>query len=128
MIVVCGGFLGGFAGLSGPLPLIWLQLRGGAHDGQRATYQPFNLIVLTLASIGRALSWQITMRVLWVALLCLPATLVGAWIGAPVYVGVSAQTFQRVVLFLLLMSGFILLVRAPPQRATAPDTSFCHVR
>ena len=41
-----GGVLGGFAGLSGPLPLIWLQLRGGPSDRQRATYQPFNLVVL----------------------------------------------------------------------------------
>jgi uncharacterized membrane protein YfcA len=30
IIGIGGGFLGGFAGLSGPLPLIWLQLRGGA--------------------------------------------------------------------------------------------------
>ena len=93
-----GGFLGGFAGLSGPLPLIWLQLRGGESDRQRATYQPFNLIVLTLASIGMAITGQITMQGLWIALVCLPATLLGAWIGARVYVGVSAQAFQRVVL------------------------------
>jgi len=28
--------------------------------------------------------------VLWIALLCLPPTLIGAWIGARVYVGVSS--------------------------------------
>jgi len=106
-----GGFLGGFAGLSGPLPLIWLRLRGGEVDRQRAIYQPFNLIVLTFASIGMAVSGQITMPVLRIALQCLPATLIGAWIGARVYVGVSAQTFQRVVLFLLLVSGCILVVQ-----------------
>jgi drug/metabolite transporter (DMT)-like permease len=39
------------------------------------------------------------------------AALLGAWIGAHVYVGLSAQTFQRVVLGLLLASGCILLVR-----------------
>src|SRR5262245_57014761 len=49
MVGVGGGFLGGFAGLSGPLPLIWLQLRGGESDRQRAIYQPFNVIVLALA-------------------------------------------------------------------------------
>jgi uncharacterized membrane protein YfcA len=108
-IGVGGGLLGGFAGLSGPLPLIWLQLRGGSSDGQRAVYQPFNLIVLTLASIAMAVSGQITAEVLWIALCCLPATLAGAWIGARVYVGVSAQTFQRVVLSLLLVSGLILI-------------------
>jgi len=104
-----GGFLGGFAGLSGPLPLIWLQLRGGPSAGQRATYQPFNLIILALASLVMAISGQITTTVLWAALLCLPVTLVSAWIGARAYVGVSAATFQRIVLTLLLLSGLILI-------------------
>jgi uncharacterized protein len=107
-----GGFLGGFAGLSGPLPLIWLQLRGGAPDAQRATYQPFNLIVLALAGIGMSVSGQVTQPVLWMALLCLPATLIGAWLGARIYVGVSPQAFQRVILSLLFLSGCILIVQA----------------
>jgi len=112
IIGVGGGFLGGFAGLSGPLPLIWLQLRCGESDRQRAAYQPFNLIVLALASIVMAVSGQITSRVLWITFVCLPVTLVGAWIGARVYVGVSAQMFQRVVLCLLLASGCILIGQA----------------
>lgn len=112
IVGVGGGFLGGFAGLSGPLPLIWLQLRGGESDRQRATYQPFNLIVLTLASLGMAVGGQITPRILWIAGMSLPATLMGAWIGARVYRGVSAQTFQRVVLCLLLVSGCILIAQA----------------
>ena len=101
IVGVGGGFLGGFAGLSGPLPLIWLQLRGGESDRQRATYQPFNLVVLTLASAGMGLSGQITSDVLWIAIVCLPATLAGAWFGARAYAIVSPQTFQRVVLGLL---------------------------
>jgi uncharacterized protein len=112
MIGMGGGFLGGFAGLSGPLPLIWLQLRGGGSDAQRATYQPFNAVVLTLASLGMSISGQITPRLLWIAFLCLPPTLLGAWLGARAYVGVSAQTFQRVVLCLLLVSGCILIGQA----------------
>jgi len=112
VIGVACGFLGGFAGLSGPLPLIWLQLRGGKPDSQRAIYQPFNLIVLTFASFGMAVTGQVTVPTLWISFLCLPATLAGAWIGARVYVGVSAQTFHRVVVFLLLTSGGILLGQA----------------
>jgi len=106
-----GGFLGGFAGLSGPLPLIWLQLRGGDSNRQRAIYQPFNLIVLALAAGGMAISGQITPDVLWIALLCLPATLIGASIGARIYARVSARTFRRVVLGLLLVSGLILIAQ-----------------
>jgi len=104
-----GGVLGGFAGLSGPLPLIWLQLRGGPSDAQRATYQPFNLVVLALASIGMALSGQVTRDVLVLAFICFPATLIGALLGARAYARVSPQTFQRVVLVMLLVSGCVLL-------------------
>lgn len=112
VVGVGGGFLGGFAGLSAPLPVMWLQLRGGSTDSQRAIYQPFNLIVLTLASAGMAAGGQITVPVLWIALFSLPATLGGAWIGARLYGAVSPRTFQRLVLLLLLGSGAILVAQA----------------
>jgi uncharacterized membrane protein YfcA len=112
VVGVGGGFLGGFAGLSAPLPLIWLRLRGGETDSQRAIYQPFNLIVLSLASIGMAIGGQVTADVWWISLMCLPATLAGAWIGGRVYGRVSTQTFQRLVLCLLLGSGGILVAQA----------------
>ncbi|HRY08125.1 MAG TPA: sulfite exporter TauE/SafE family protein, partial [Hyphomicrobiaceae bacterium] len=96
----------------GPLPLIWLQLRGGQSAEQRAIYQPFNMIVLMLASIGMGLSGQITTNVVSIAMFCLPMTLIGAWIGARTYALVSPRTFQRVVLCLLLISGCILIMQA----------------
>lgn len=108
---IAGGFLGGFAGLSGPLPLIWLQMRGGPSLRQRATYQPFNLIVLALASLGMTISGALDARVLAVAMLCLPVTLAGAWLGAHAYTGVNEATFRRVVLLLLLGSGTILVAQ-----------------
>jgi len=112
VIGIGGGFLGGFAGLSAPLPVMWLQLRGGSTDSQRAIYQPFNLIVLSLASAGMAVGGQITAPVLWVTLFSLPATLAGAWIGGRLYGAVSARTFQRLLLLLLLGSGAILVAQA----------------
>ena len=89
-----GGILGGFAGLSGPLPLIWLQLRGGPSLEQRAVYQPFNLIVLALAAAGMAV----------------PGTVVGAFLGARLYRHASEATFRKVVLTLLLASGALLVL------------------
>ena len=109
-----GGFLGGFAGLSGPLPLIWLQLtdHNATADAHRAIYQPFNLVILTLAGIGMAVAGQITADVLLIAALCLPATLLGSWIGARLYKRISANRFRHLVLALLLLSGTILIVQA----------------
>lgn len=108
---IAGGFLGGFAGLSGALPLVWLQMRGGPVARQRATYQPFNLIVLSLASLGMALSGALDARVLTIAALCLPVTLAGALLGARIYTGVSEASFRRIVLVLLLGSGAILVAQ-----------------
>ena len=104
-----GGILGGFAGLSGVLPLVWLQLRGGGSSEQRAVYQPFNLIVLGLAGAGMIVSGQADRQVAMIAGLSLPATLAGAWIGVRTYRGVSEEAFRRVVVFLLLGSGLILI-------------------
>ena len=111
-IGIAGGFLGGFAGLSGVVPLVWLQMRGGPSTRQRATYQPFNLIVLALAGVGMTMSGTLDTRVLTVAALCLPVTLAGAWFGARVYTGVSETTFWRIVLVLLLGSGIILVAQS----------------
>jgi uncharacterized membrane protein YfcA len=59
-----------------------------------------------------AINGQMGTAVLWIALLCLPPTLVGAWIGARLYGRVSPQISQRVVLCLLLVSGCILIAQA----------------
>ena len=107
-----GGFLGGFAGLSGPLPLIWLQLQGGSGAEQRAIYQPFNLLVLILASVGMAVGGQVDALTVKVAVLCLPGTVAGAWVGARAYRKVSDRLFKQVVLGLLMLSGAILVVQS----------------
>lgn len=106
-----GGVLGGFAGLSGPLPIIWLQLRGGAAADQRAIFQPFNLIVLTVAGAGMALAGLIDGTVLVYAVIATPLTILGSWVGARVYLNVSEKVFRRVVLVLLMLSGFALVAR-----------------
>ena len=42
---------------------------------------------------------------IWLALLALPGTIVGTWLGARVYHALSDQNFRDVVLALLFMSG-----------------------
>ncbi len=106
------GVLGGFAGLSGALPLVWLQMRGGPSAGQRAVYQPFNLVVLGLAAAGMAVSGALDARVLTLAGLCLPVTLGAAWLGTRAYAFVGETGFRRAVLVLLLVSGTALIAQA----------------
>jgi uncharacterized membrane protein YfcA len=110
-IGLAGGFLGGFAGLSGVLPLLWLQLQGGTSAGQRATYQPFNLIVLAIAGIAMAIGGHVTEDVLIVTAAAVPATLLGAMAGVRAYARASEAAFKRLVLVLLLASGTGLVLQ-----------------
>lgn len=110
VVGTCGGFLGGFAGLSAPAPVVWLRLRGGPTDAQRAIYQPFNLLVLTGAAIAMGIDGQIDRDTLIVTGLCLPATIIGSWLGMHCYWKVNQGTFRRVVLGLLFLAGLTLLI------------------
>jgi uncharacterized membrane protein YfcA len=102
---LAGGFLGGFAGVSGPLPTIWSGLRGWPKDEQRGVFQPFNLVILTLATLGHGLEGRFTPLEPMVLLATLAVAAAGAWIGVQVYRRVSDFGFRRAVLTLLLIAG-----------------------
>ena len=100
-----GGILGGLAGLSGPLPILWASLRRWGKDERRGVFQTFNWTVLATALCLQAISGLVGMHVLWLALLAFPGTILGAWLGARVYHAMSEQNFGTVVLGLLFLSG-----------------------
>lgn len=104
-----GGALGGVAGLSGPLPTIWCGLRGWSADTQRGVYQPFNLAILGLVLCVYATQGVLTRQVWSYALVCLPATFLGAFLGIRLYGRVNDRQFRLVVLWLLLGSGVVLM-------------------
>ncbi len=109
-----GGVLGGFAGLSGPLPTIWCSLKGWSKDEQRSVFQGFNLSVLSLALASQALGGVVTREVLLLGLVCLPATSLGAWLAQRTYGRIDDRQFRRLVLWLLLASGATLTVSNLP--------------
>jgi len=111
VIGLISGALGGFAGISGALPLVWLQMRGGSSAAQRAVYQPFNLVILGLAAAGMAVAGQVDGPVLTLLALCLPITLISAWIGVHSYGRMSEAAFRRIVMVLLLTSGLSLILQ-----------------
>jgi uncharacterized protein len=100
-----GGILGGLAGLSGPLPILWASVRGWGKDERRGIFQIFNWTVLAAALCLQVASGLVDREVIWLALLALPGTIVGTWLGARVYHALSDQNFRDVVLALLFMSG-----------------------
>jgi uncharacterized protein len=103
-----GGALGGLAGLSGPLPTIWCGLRGWTADAQRAVYQPFNLIILAIVLCTYIAQGTMTVEIWKLALMCAPATILGAFLGIRTYGRVNDRQFRTLVLWLLLASGIVL--------------------
>jgi uncharacterized protein len=104
-----GGILGGLAGLSGPLPILWASVRGWGKDERRGIFQTFNWTVLFVALCLQTVAGQVGSEVLWFAALALPGTLIGAWLGARLYHALDDRNFRDVVLGLLFLSGAVLL-------------------
>ena len=70
-----GGALGAMAGLSGALLSMWLAMRPWPKTVQRAILQPYNMVVLMLATMMLAPDGGFTMPVLVNLALTLPASL-----------------------------------------------------
>lgn len=110
LVGIGGGILGGFAAIPGPLTTVWCGLRGWTKDEQRAVYQPFNQTIILLAFAGYATQGIITAELGLLAFYCVPASLVGMAAGMAGYKKISEAQFQRLVLWLLLASGIMLVV------------------
>ena len=106
-----GGVLGAMAGLSGALPSMWLAMRPWPKAVQRAILQPYNMVVLTLATMMLALDGGFTPPVLANLALTLPASLVGAIAGLALFRRLSDLLYRRLLIVLILASGLSLLVR-----------------
>jgi len=100
-----GGILGGLAGLSGPLPILWASVRGWGKEERRGIFQTFNWTVLFAALCLQAAAGLVKLEVVWLTLLAFPGTMLGAWLGARTYHALSDRNFRDIVLGLLLLSG-----------------------
>ena len=107
-----GGVLGGLAGLSGPLPIIWASLQGWSKEERRAVFQSFNSAVLALSLIIHAGSGLVPWNIGGLALLALPGTIIGSTAGVWAYKRLSDHHFDRAVLALLFLSGASLVLSA----------------
>jgi uncharacterized protein len=105
-----GGILGGFAGLSGPIPILWASVRGWNKEERRGVFQVFNWTILLTALCLQIGTGLIKPDVIPLALVVLPGTLLGTWLGARVYHALSDRNFTDVVLALLVLSGVTLIL------------------
>ena len=104
-----GGILGGLAGLSGPIPILWASIRGWSKTERRGIFQVFNWTILLTALLLQVGSGLVKIDLIWLALLAFPGTVLGAWLGTKVYHALSDRNFRDVVLGLLFLSGVTLV-------------------
>ena len=104
-----GGVMGGFAGLSGPMPTIWATLRGWSKDEKRSVFQAFNISMLSAALLANIAAGRMTRETAITAAVALPTALIGARLGVLAYPHLSDRRFTDVVLALMGISGVFLI-------------------
>ena len=110
MVGVAGGFLGGVSGLTGPVPTIWCTLRGWEMDEQRGVFQAYNLSMQIVTLIAYGLNGTLHAAMAPAFALVVPVAILPTFAGMKLYRRVSAASFRRVILALLLVSGVTMLV------------------
>ncbi len=109
MVGFAGGILGGLAGLSGVLPVVWTDVRGWTKEHRRGVIQIFNMAILSLALVSHAVAGFLTHQVAVAAIAALPGTIGGAWLGGFFYRRIADRSYSRVIMTLLLISGLVLI-------------------
>src|SRR5262245_57567931 len=104
-----GGMMGGLTGFSGPLLIIWTDIRGLTKEHRRSVLQGFNLTILSVALASHAAFGLLTSDVGLATAAALPGTISGAWLGATIYKRLGDHAFQQVVMMLLFLSGATLI-------------------
>jgi uncharacterized membrane protein YfcA len=111
---VIGGLMGGLGGFAGTVPTLWCTLRGLEKDTQRAIVQNFNLGTLAVTMAVYVGTGLVTREMVPMFAVVAPAMLIPTLLGARLYIGISEQTFRKIVLGLLIVSGFALLSSSIP--------------
>lgn len=103
------GILGGMTGLAGPIITIWCQLRGFRMDQQRAVFQPVILAAFVLTAVSLTVNGTVTADLVRIYLYGLPALGAGLWLGLRLYGHLNEQSFRKLILVLLMLSGLVLV-------------------
>jgi uncharacterized membrane protein YfcA len=104
-----GGVLASAAGLTGSVPVMWCGLRGWRKDDQRGVYQPYIVVIHSFAMVAIGSGLMLEQAVLRDFALSLPAMALGIGLGLVLYGRLDDVQFRRIVLWLLLASGVLLV-------------------
>ncbi len=106
-----GGLLGAMAGLSGAITSMWFALRPWPKVKQRAAMEPFSVVILLLTMLTLWVDGAYTPKVMNGLIYAVPASFVGSAIGLGFFGKIPDEMFSRMIIALMLVSGFLLLFR-----------------
>lgn len=106
-----GGLLGGAASLSGVLPMMWCAMQPWTKMETSAVLRPCNIVVLGIVLIVFAVSGYYTAEPLTIAVCALPVTLIASRAGIAVFRRISYTAFRYLLIWMMLASGVLLIVR-----------------
>lgn len=104
-----GGVLGGIGGMSGPVPTLWTTVRGWGKELQRGMLMAFNIAMhvttMTVYFMTGAITREALVMFAWIT----PALIIPAIIGVQLFHRLNQQSFRRMILVLLTLSGVALV-------------------
>jgi len=105
-----GGVTAGATAMPGAIPTIWCNLKGLSKIQQRAIIQPF-ILFMQIATMAYFSKLGILVSATWTTYLwCVPAVVVGTFVGLWLFERVDDGKFRRLVLLFLLISGGTLIL------------------
>ncbi len=107
----CGGAIGTLFGTGGPFYVTYLKARLLDKNSFRATFASIFLLDGAARISGYVGTSIIDIYLLQLLSLCLPLMILGMYIGGKLHIGLTPQTFTRIISCLLLVSGASLILR-----------------
>jgi hypothetical protein len=104
------GILGGATGLAGMIVTMWCGVRGWPKDVQRTVFQPVGVAIFAMSAAWLGARGKIGRETILLFMIGLPALAAGTWLGLKLYGRLDESEFRKVVLFLLLGSGLVLVI------------------
>jgi uncharacterized protein len=114
LVGAAGGLIGGFSGFPGSMPVLYFNMRGLNRTQTRGVVQPYivALQIVSLATLVATHPQIFDRRFVLLALMGLPAVLLGTASGVALYRRLSERNFRQGVLLLLIVSGLALMAKA----------------
>ena len=104
-----GGVFGGAFNCSGPPVVLYATLRDMQKGALVGTLQGFFFVQGVFTTSGMALTGLLTLETLLLDLYCLPVVGAGIWLGDALHHRIDQESFKRVVLIAIGLTGVALL-------------------